>query len=86
MTRLPSLLAAAALAAAATAAAAWGPGMVAAGRPAVLPAAPAAEVSGPCDEAEHAGDPRCAGLAPGTATTASTLPGDDDDDLDLPGP
>ena len=25
------------------------------------PAAPAAEVKGPCDEAEHAADPRCAG-------------------------
>src|SRR5215213_3309980 len=25
--------------------------------------APAAEISGPCDEAEHAGDPRCTGAA-----------------------
>ena len=34
--------------------------------PAVAPARTAEDVSGPCDEAEHANDPRCA------ATTAST--------------
>jgi hypothetical protein len=31
--------------------------------PAVAPARPVEDVSGPCDEAEHANDPRCAGSA-----------------------
>lgn len=34
----------------------------------------AEDVSGPCDEAEHANDPRCGGAAPGAGATA----GDDD--------
>ena len=35
--------------------------------PIAAPAEPPADVSGPCDEAEHRNDPRCAG---GTTTTA----------------
>jgi hypothetical protein len=39
------------------------------------------DVSGPCDEAEHANDPRCAGVTPATTTTAGTTtsrePGED---------
>jgi hypothetical protein len=31
---------------------------------------PAGHVRGPCDEAEHAGDPRCAGTAAGAQTRA----------------
>ena len=27
------------------------------------------DISGPCDEAEHANDPRCTGIAPATTTT-----------------
>jgi hypothetical protein len=33
------------------------------------------DISGPCDEAEHANDPRCTGIAPATTTTV----GDDDE-------
>jgi hypothetical protein len=42
------------------------------------------DISGPCDEAEHANDPRCTGVAPATTTTA----GDDDDEAgeDISGP
>ncbi|MGH3016555.1 MAG: hypothetical protein ACRDNN_16545, partial [Gaiellaceae bacterium] len=36
---------------------------------------PAGDVRGPCDEAEHANDPRCTGIAPATTTTV----GDDDE-------
>jgi hypothetical protein len=41
------------------------------------------DISGPCDEAEHANDPRCAGVAP----TATTTVGDDDEaGEDISGP
>jgi hypothetical protein len=41
------------------------------------------DISGPCDEAEHANDPRCAGVAPATTTTV----GDDDEaGEDISGP
>ena len=32
------------------------------------------DISGPCDEAEHANDPRCTGAAPTTATTTTPAP------------
>ena len=41
---------------------------------------PAGEISGPCDEAEHADDPRCTGIAP----TGDTV--DDDGPDDMSGP
>src|SRR6266508_5949562 len=37
--------------------------------PAVAPAGTTEDVSGPCDEAEHANDPRCAGTTTSTTTT-----------------
>jgi hypothetical protein len=41
------------------------------------------DISGPCDEAEHANDPRCTGVAPATTTTV----GDDDEaGQDISGP
>jgi hypothetical protein len=41
------------------------------------------DISGPCDEAEHANDPRCTGIAPATTTTV----GDDDEaGEDISGP
>ena len=41
------------------------------------------DISGPCDEAEHANDPRCSGVAPATTTTV----GDDDEaGEDISGP
>ena len=41
------------------------------------------DISGPCDEAEHANDPRCAGVAPATTTAV----GDDDEaGEDISGP
>ena len=41
------------------------------------------DISGPCDEAEHANDPRCTGVAPATTTTV----GDDDEaGEDISGP
>jgi hypothetical protein len=44
---------------------------------------PGEDISGPCDEAEHANDPRCAGVAPATTTTV----GDDDEaGEDISGP
>ena len=49
------------------------------------------DISGPCDEAEHANDPRCTGAVDETTTTAATTttrdpaPGDDDHD-DRSGP
>jgi hypothetical protein len=33
------------------------------------------DISGPCDEAEHAADPRCARGGPGTTRTSTTTPG-----------
>jgi hypothetical protein len=39
------------------------------------------DLSGPCDEAEHANDPRCAGTSPGAVTTAG-----DDRHRDRSGP
>lgn len=39
------------------------------------------DISGPCDEAEHASDPRCTGAAGGQA-----LPGNGDDRRDNSGP
>ena len=33
------------------------------------------DLSGPCDEAEHANDPRCAGTAPGATGTVGTTTG-----------
>jgi hypothetical protein len=36
------------------------------------------DISGPCDEAEHATDPRCTGSATDGATTGGTTTGDDD--------
>jgi len=39
----------------------------------------AEDVSGPCDEAEHANDPRCGGAVPGAGATTD---GDDDRDRD----
>src|SRR5215204_5730508 len=35
------------------------------------------DISGPCDEAEHANDPRCAGVAPGATGTVGTTTGED---------
>jgi hypothetical protein len=43
---------------------------------------PGEDISGPCDEAEHANDPRCAGVAPSTTTTV----GDDEPGEDISGP
>jgi hypothetical protein len=41
------------------------------------------DISGPCDEAEHANDPRCTGIAPATTTTV----GDDEEaGEDISGP
>jgi hypothetical protein len=44
-------------------------------------------VSGPCDEAEHANDPRCTGTAPAVAGRGNDDHGDDDhgDDEDRSG-
>jgi hypothetical protein len=39
------------------------------------------DISGPCDEAEHANDPRCSGVAPATTTV-----GDDEAGEDISGP
>ena len=44
---------------------------------------PGEDISGPCDEAEHANDPRCAGVAPATTTTVG---GDDEAGEDISGP
>ena len=35
---------------------------------------PGEDLRGPCDEAEHANDPRCAGVAPATTTRAPRTP------------
>jgi hypothetical protein len=43
------------------------------------------DISGPCDEAEHANDPRCAGQ-PTTAPQVDDNPGADDDRVDNSGP
>jgi hypothetical protein len=43
------------------------------------------DVSGPCDEAEHANDPRCAG-SPAPAPVPSVATGDDDGPNDVSGP
>ena len=40
------------------------------------------DISGPCDEAEHANDPRCTGVAPAATTTV----GDDEAGEDISGP
>ena len=44
----------------------------------------AGDISGPCDEAEHANDPRCTGAAP--ADSSGPGPGGQDDDEDRSGP
>lgn len=55
-----------------------------------ITAAPVVDVKGPCDEAEHANDPRCAGalLIPEDAPSpdATATPGDDDGPGDTSGP
>ncbi len=33
---------------------------------------PSADISGPCDEAEHRNDPRCTGVAAAATTTTTT--------------
>jgi hypothetical protein len=43
------------------------------------------DISGPCDEAEHANDPRCAGVAQ-AATTTTTVADDDRVGEDISGP
>src|SRR5687767_15554196 len=43
----------------------------------------AEDISGPCDEAEHRNDPRCAGTA-ATATTGTTTTGDGAGDISGP--
>lgn len=49
-----------------------------------VPTAVPGDLSGPCDEAEHANDPRCAGSAP-VADDTSGHGGDDDGDDDRSG-
>jgi hypothetical protein len=44
----------------------------------------AGDISGPCDEAEHANDPRCTGAAPNDSSGPG--PGARDDDVDRSGP
>ena len=41
------------------------------------------DISGPCDEAEHRNDPRCAGIVPTDPAPGTTT---DDDDGDISGP
>ena len=40
---------------------------------------PAGDISGPCDEAEHANDPRCTGAATDDASEDNSGPGGGDD-------